>query len=235
MSRYTALAKLLLQQADPKRAKLLQGFFKTGAGEYGEGDFFLGITVPQLRKLAKQFTDLSFSELRRLLCREEHEARLIALLILVRQFQKSAEPERTKIFDFYCANFKAINNWDLVDLSAPYIAGAYLYENRQQQRLLKQWARSKNLWQRRIAIIATAYFIREGAFTPTLQLATLLLNDPEDLLHKAVGWMLREVGKRDLACEERFLKRHLKRLPRTTLRYAIERFPEKKRLRYLHA
>ncbi|MBI2079378.1 DNA alkylation repair protein [Candidatus Micrarchaeota archaeon] len=213
--------------ADPEKAKILARFFKTGKGEYGEGDVFLGITVPESRKIARANSNLSFEEIKKLLKSKVHEHRLVALLILVNKYEKAETDEKKEVVDFYLANTEEVNNWDLVDLSSYKILGDYLFER--EKELLYRLAKSKNLWERRIAMISTFHFIRNNRFEDALGIAEVLLNDEHELIHKAVGWMLREIGKRDLQTEEEFLKRHYKRMPRVTLRYAIERFkPEKK-------
>ncbi|MEI6788022.1 MAG: DNA alkylation repair protein [bacterium] len=216
-----------------KDAGILQWFFKTGPGEYGEGDVFVGVRVPVLRKLVKEFEAADESTIHDLLESAVHEDRALALFILVRQFEKENEVDRARIYRFYLNHARRINNWDLVDLSAPQVVGGYL-ANRS-RRPLYRLVRSKSLWERRIAILATFTFIRQGDFADTLALADRLLGDREDLIHKAVGWMLREVGKRDLAVLENFLKLRCKTMPRTMLRYAIEKFPEPKRQAYLRA
>lgn len=217
---------------DPEKAKVLRGFFKTGKGEYGEGDKFLGVVVPKLRILSKRYRDLSLSDLEKIIQSKWHEERLLALLILVLQYQSASDlKSQKKCFQFYVKHHRYINSWDLVDLTAPFVIGHYLFDK--EKSLLDKWVKSKSLWQRRVAILATFYFIRQNRFNETLKLAEALLNDNEDLIHKAVGWMLREVGKREMEVEEQFLKEHYHRMPRTMLRYAIERFPEKKRKAYL--
>lgn len=227
----SAIRRQLRALANPGKAKMLQSFFKTGPGEYGEGDRFLGLTVPQLRRIAHASSGLSVGEAGKLLRSPIHEERLVALLILVRQFSRGNERERAGIYRFYFRNARRVNNWDLVDLTAPGIVGSFLM-NRSRKPLYRL-ARSPNLWERRIAILSTQHFIRNRDFADTLRIAAILVRDEHDLIHKAVGWMLREVGKRDLAAEERFLRRYHRLMPRTMLRYAIERFPEKKRLAYL--
>jgi len=217
--------------ANREKAKLLQGFFKTGPGEYGEGDIFLGIVVPDIRRTAKEFHDAPLVEVIKLLRSAVHEERLLALLILVSQFTNGDEAQKKKIYSLYLKNTAFINNWDLVDLSAPNIVGAYLLNR--SRKPLYTLARSRDLWKRRISILATSAFIRKNDFKDTLAISAILLRDEHDLIHKAVGWMLREVGKRSLAAEERFLKQYYRSMPRTMLRYAIERFPEAKRRRYL--
>lgn len=226
-----SLKKDLLAESDPLKKKGLSRFFKTGKGEYGEGDIFLGVTVPKIRIVAKKYKDLSIVEVQSLLRSPIHEERLTALLILVENFRKSDEAKKTEIFNIYLKNTKYINNWDLVDLSASRIVGEYLKDK--PAKVLNKLARSKSLWERRIAIISTFQFIWEGKFTETLKISEILLNDPHDLIHKAVGWMLREVGKRSLETEKQFLNKYYKQMPRTMLRYAIEKFPQKLRLRYL--
>lgn len=224
--------KALKKLADPKQASLLQRFFKTGKGEYGEGDVFLGIKVPKQRGLVKKCKELPLVEVLHLLKSKIHEHRLVALLILVEQFKKADEKEQKKIFDLYVKNTKHINNWDLVDLSAPNIVGAFLLDK--PRTILNQLVASKILWERRIAVLSTFAFIKNNEFADSLKIAEVLINDEHDLIHKAVGWMLREVGKRDQTKEEQFLKKHAKNMPRTMLRYAIEKFSQTKRKYYLH-
>lgn len=216
---------------NPQKARLLARFFKTGKGEYGEGDVFLGVMVPQTRMVAKKHRGMSLLEVQRLLSSNIHEHRLAALLILVEKYGKGDEKERKKIFEFYLQNARKVNNWDLVDLSAPKIAGAHLLKGN--RAVLRKLAKSKNVWERRIAIISTAAFIRKGSYEDTLKISEMLLEDEHDLIHKAVGWMLREVGKKDQEAEEEFLKKHYKKMPRTMLRYAIEKFEKKKREFYM--
>ena len=223
----------LRESADPERAKILLRFFKTGPGEYGEGDRFLGIRVPDLRRVAREFGSLSLKDVRALLASKWHEERLLALVILVNQYARGSDAERAAIYRLYLASTDRINNWDLVDVSAPRIAGAHLLDR--DRSVLYRLAESPSLWERRIAIMATAWFIRSGQFDDTLAIAEKLLADRHDLIHKAVGWMLREVGRRDRAAEEKFLRKHASRMPRTMLRYAIEHFPKGLRLRYLAA
>lgn len=227
----TSLQQHLQQLADPKKAVIYAQFFKTGKGEYGEGDKFLGIVVPEQRKAAQKYSNLSLSELQQLLSSGIHEYRLTALFILIKKYQKSTDAERKEIFNFYLKNTKHINNWDLVDSSAPYIVGTYLLDK--DKSVLYQLARSTNLWEKRIAILSTQAFIRNRKFKDTLQIAQILLQDNQDLLHKAVGWMLREVGKRNRKAEEEFLNKHYIAMPRTMLRYAIEKFEKKKKEFYM--
>lgn len=216
-----------------ERAEVLQRFFKTGPGEYGEGDLFLGIKVPELRKLAKAHEALSRKELTQLLRSPVHDERLLALLILVGAYRKGGGPTKKRIYELYLKNTQFVNNWDLVDLSAEYIVGAHLMN--QSKEPLYRLAKSKSLWERRISIMSTFHFIKQGEFSETLKISRILLHDEEDLIHKAVGWMLREVGKRHLPTEEKFLRSHYQKMPRTMLRYAIERFPEAKRQKYLRS
>ena len=230
MSVETIQAKLK-KLSSKEKAKTLQRFFKTSPGEYGEGDIFLGVKVPELRQVAKEYIDISLKECGRLLSSKIHEERMLALLILIQKFIRGDETAKTKIYQFYMFNIKYINNWDLVDLSAPHIAGSYLINRSKKD--LHALAKSKNLWKRRIAIISTFHFIKSKQFSETIKISKTLLADKEDLMHKAVGWMLREVGKRDMKTEEAFLKTHYKKMPRTMLRYAIEKFPEVKRQKYL--
>lgn len=225
------LRKELKNKKNPEQAKILQRFFKTGKGEYGEGDIFYGIKVPVTRTIAKRFVELTFNELKILLASEVHEERLAAGLILVEKFNKANENEREKIYRFYLTNRKGINNWDLVDLTAPKIIGTYLLNR--DKKILFDLAKSKNLWDKRIAIISTLAFIRKNHFDETLNISRLLLNDKHDLIHKAVGWMLREIGKINCGVETEFLLKYYKEMPRTMLRYAIEKFPERKRKQFL--
>jgi 3-methyladenine DNA glycosylase AlkD len=216
---------------DRERAQALQRFFKTAPGEYGEGDIFVGLRVPDIRNLAKEYQALGISEIIKLLQSSIHEARLLALIILVRAYTQGDDSIKDQIYNLYINNTRFINNWDLVDASAEHIVGSYLrYRSRSP---LHSLAVSKLLWNRRISIMATFHYIKCGEFAETLRIAELLLRDPEDLIHKAVGWMLREIGKRDRLTEEEFLKAYYKGMPRTMLRYAIEKFPEKLRQQYL--
>jgi 3-methyladenine DNA glycosylase AlkD len=225
------LRKKIKSLASTEVAKTMQWFFKTGKGEYGEGDIFAGLKVPTQRKIAREFKNLTLSDLKILLNSKIHEERLISLFIIVDKYEKGNENDKEKIFAFYLKNRKGINNWDLVDLSAPKIVGKHLLKK--ERSLLYKFALSKNLWERRIAVLSTYEFIRNRDFETTLKIAELLLNDEHDLIHKAVGWMLREVGNRELKTEEKFLKLNYKNMPRTMLRYAIEKFPELKRKKYL--
>ncbi len=218
--------------ASPKRADILQRFFKTGPGQYGEGDIFLGITVPLLRNIVKKYKHIQLKYVKRFLDSNIHEERLVSLLILVQRYNDSSDKEKEQIVRFYLDNTKHINNWDLVDLSAPNILGSFLKEKKDRS-LLYKLAKSENLWERRIAIIATLSLIRNNEFRDTLQISEILLLDEHELIQKAVGWMLREVGKRNAMAEETFLKKRYRSMPRTMLRYAIERFPENKRHAYL--
>ena len=225
------LAKLLRSLANPEIAQHSQRFFKAGPGGYGEGDKFLGIRVPMLRKHAKAHRAIALEQIQLLLMSSFHEERLLALLLLVGKFAKADEDEKFAIYRLYLSNTHYINNWDLVDSSAHHIVGAYL-QNRD-RKVLYQLAQSASLWERRIAILATLKFIHSDQFEDTLNIASLLINDTQDLIHKAVGWMLREVGKRDVGVEKEFLAAHCQTMPRTMLRYAIEKFPEPERKRYL--
>jgi 3-methyladenine DNA glycosylase AlkD len=227
-----SVVKARLQQlADPVQAGFLQKYFKTGAGQYGEGDVFIGLRVPQVRALLRAFRGIATDELQRLLVSPVHEERLFALLGLVREFENGDDSGKVRIFDLYLDNTRHINNWDLVDSSAPCIVGGYLLER--DRRVLYRLVESSSVWERRIAVLATFTFIRHNQFDDTLTIAGLLLKDREDLIHKATGWMLREAGKRDLTAVEAFLKEHVRQMPRTMLRYAIERFPEQTRRLYL--
>jgi len=217
--------------ADPDIAEHSQRFFKTGPDEYGEGDQFFGIRVPVTRNVAAKFNELPLQEIRRLLSSEYHEARLCALIILINRFTKGDKQEKESIYQLYLKNTRFINNWDLVDTSAHQILGPYLQGKDREP--LHELAKSEDLWERRIAVISTLYFIKNDDFETTLKIAEQLLNDNHDLIHKAVGWMLRETGERDMRVQEQFLQKHVHNMPRTMLRYAIEKFPEAKRKRYL--
>ncbi len=228
---HLSVIKSLKSAGSKNKANFLAGFFKTAKGEYGYGDKFLGVTVPEQRKIAKTYEQLDLKEIENLLKNEFHECRLTGLFILITQYKKADEEKQKKLFRFYLRNIGSVNNWDLVDSSAPYILGHYLLTNN--DRTLFQLARSKNLWKRRIAIVATLGFIKKGRYGETLEIAEMLLDDSQDLIHKAVGWMLREVGKRSPETEKRFLNKHSAKMPRTMLRYAIEKFPEKERKMYM--
>ena len=231
MSSLSRIKKALRESGSPEKAGILRSFFKTGPNEYAEGDKFIGVKVPDTRKIAREHQDLKSRDLLALLRSAVHEERLLALLILIAQFQKAEEKEKSGIYRLYLQNTRYINNWDLVDLSAPQIVGAYLADKNKEP--LYGLVASKSLWERRIAIIATFNFIKDNDFNETLSLAKMLLEDKEDLIHKAVGWMLREVGKRKQEKLELFLNAYAPRMPRTMLRYAIERFSETKRRHYL--
>ena len=224
--------KELKKFSSKDKAKVLQGFFKTKKGEYGEGDVFIGITVPNQRKVAKNHKDLKRKDIKLLLESKIHEHRLTGLLILLDQYKKGSEKDQKSIYSFYLKNTKYINNWDLVDLTAPNIIGKYLLNKPRD--ILYKLAESKSLWERRISMLACFTFIRNQEIKDTLKIAQILLKDEHDLIHKAVGWMLRELGKRvDQGIEEKFLKKYYKIMPRTMLRYAIERFEEFRRKKYL--
>jgi 3-methyladenine DNA glycosylase AlkD len=225
--------QVLKKLADKDKAALLARFFKTGAGQYGAGDKFLGVMVPVQRSVVKKFSRLPLKEIDKLLKSPYHEHRLIALLILVDKFGRAVEVDQRKIIKFYLSRTKYINNWDLVDLSAPKILGEWLVKH-PDKNLLNRLAASKNLWQRRIAVLATFAFIKRKDLQPAIALAKKLLSDSHDLMHKAIGWMLREAGKRDLAVLKNFLNQYAARMPRTTLRYAIEHLPEAKKKHYLN-
>lgn len=215
-----------------EKEEIFQRFFKTGKGEYGEGDIFAGITVPEIREISKRyFKEMSLEEVEYFVQHKIHEYRLFGLLTLTYMCKKADEEKKKNIFDLYIKNLQYVNNWDLVDLSAPNIVGEYLKEK--DRAILYELARSKNLWKQRVAIISTFSFIRNKDFVDTLNISEILLHHKHDLIHKAVGWMLREVGKRDPVVEEKFLKKYYKEMPRTMLRYAIERFEEEKRQKYL--
>jgi 3-methyladenine DNA glycosylase AlkD len=217
--------------ADPQAAAFAQRFFKTGPGQYGEGDIFRGIRVPVLRRLAKKYKDLSLPNVERLLNSPFHEDRLVALFVLVSIHSKGDERTRREAYSLYLNNTRWINNWDLVDSSAEHIVGPHLGDGNRE--MLVELARSNHWWERRIAVMATFHTIRKREYDATLQVAGILLHDPVDLIHKAVGWMLREIGKRDIEVEEKFLRSNYAKMPRTMLRYALERFPEPARQAYL--
>lgn len=228
----TVLNKTFREKADVQKAVVLERFFKTAPGEYGHGDKFLGIAVPEIRKFAKQHSQVSFDVIEKLIRSAYNEERALGLFILIQQFEKSKEDgDRKVIFDFYVNNRRFVNNWNLVDLSVRDIVGNYLLDR--DRKLLYTWAVSSNLWEKRMSVVATYAFIIEKEFKDTFKIAKMLLKDTHDLIHKAVGWMLREVGKRDLEALELFLEKHIQGMPRTMLRYAIERFPETKRQKYL--
>lgn len=233
MTKLLSLKKELQQQADPEKAAFLPQFFKAYPGGYGEGDHFIGVKVPEQRRLAKKYVKhLSLAEVIQLLQEPIHEYRQTALFMLVKLFKRAEnEAKQEKIVRIYLEQTAYINNWDLVDSSAEKILGAYLWSKPKDTLYLL--ARSNNLWEQRIAMIATFYFIKQGFFSDTLQIAELLLQHPHDLIHKAVGWMLREVGKRDYQVEYDFLKQHYQVMPRTMLRYAIEKFPPEVRQQFL--
>ncbi|MEW8561366.1 MAG: DNA alkylation repair protein [Candidatus Thiodiazotropha sp.] len=226
------LRETLRGLADPVIAEHSQRFFKTGKGEYGEGDRFLGVRVPVLRREAKRHHGISIKQLLRLLRSRYHEERLCALLVMVLKYQRGSEEEKAAIYQHYLENTGYINNWDLVDSSAHLILGAHLEDR--EKGVLYRLAGSENLWERRIAIMSTLHFIKNQAYEDTLKLSLILLEDSHDLIHKAVGWMLREVGNRAPKVERAFLNRHYRRMPRIMLRYAIEKFPEKERKAYLN-
>lgn len=229
-SHYKNLKKDVRDLADEHKALQAMRFFKTGKGEYGEGDKFLGISVPEIRKVFKKYYNtLELKEIKELLLSPYNEERLLALMILVEQFGKLRETH--EVYDFYVKHMDRVNNWNLVDLSARPIVGVYLMDK--DRTILDQWARSDNLWVRRIAIVATWNFIKNGQFDDTLRIARMLMNDQQDLIHKAVGWMLRELGKQDEEVLKLFLKKHQTIMPRTTLRYAIERLEASEKARFM--
>ncbi len=222
-----SLKQDLTNLKNPKKAKILQGFFKTKKGEYGEGDIFLGVIVPNQRKVAQKYPNLKLNQIQTLLNSNIHEHRLTSLFILINQYKNNKE----QIANFYLKNTKNINNWDLVDSSAPKILGNYLLNK--DKSILYKLAKSKNLWERRISIISTLEFIKNNQFNHTIELSKILLKDNHDLIQKAVGWMLREMGKRDIKLLQNFLNNYHKQMPRTMLRYAIEKLNKDKRVYYL--
>jgi len=231
MNQLKKLKQKLNSLANPAQAAILQRFFKTGTGEYGSGDTFLGIYVPKQREVAKKYLELTFGDIQKLLSSKIHEYRFVGLIILTESFKRTTESNQEKIYNFYLKNYRNINNWDLVDITCPNIVGNFLLSHPRE--ILYDFARSNNLWKKRIAIISTLSFIRQNQFTDTLKLSQILLKDKHDLIHKAVGWMLREVGKRNVAVLLAFLNKYYSLMPRTMLRYAIEKLPEAKRRHYL--
>jgi len=227
------IQKELRSFSSEEKAIFLPKFFKTGLGEYGEGDKFIGVTVPDQRIVAKKYySEISLDEVEELLHHSVHEYRLTALIMLVYKYEKTkSESEQKVIFDYYAKNTDYINNWDLVDLTAPKIVGAYLFDK--DKTILYDFAKSDHLWKQRIAIVSTYYFIKKNLFEDTFRISEMLLFHKHDLIHKAVGWMLREVGKMNLSAELEFLNKHYKKMPRMMLRYAIEKFDEGLRQKYL--
>jgi len=227
------LRKDLNLYANPQKAEFLKRYFKTGKGQYGEWDIFLGVQVPDLRKIVRKYDNIPLDDILQLLMSKIHEERLIALFTMVEMARRTDVYGKEVLFKTYLENIQYINNWDLVDLSAEKIVGSYLFERPKD--ILYSLAASENLWKRRIAVMATFDFIKKGFYQETLKIAKILLNDPHDLIHKAVGWMLREIGKRcSRAVLEKFLNDNYKQMPRTMLRYAIEKLPEDLRLQYLN-
>jgi len=229
---YTKVLQELTSQTNQAKIEVFKRFFKTGKGQYGEGDQFLGITVPILRNIAKKNQDITITDVEKLLKHKVHEVRLCALLILVYKFKKADGNVKKQIFDLYLKNTQYINNWDLVDLTAPTIVGEYLIDK--DRTILYELAKNSDLWKRRIAIIATFAFIREQDVLDTIKISKILINDKHDLIHKATGWMLREVFKRNNEMIIDFLNDYATKMPRTMLRYTIEKMPQEQRLYYLH-
>jgi len=226
----------LKKLAKKEKIPLYQSFFKTNPGQYGEGDVFIGVSVPDTRKVAKKYQNVSLKIIKQLLTSKIHEERLCAFEILCFKYEKSSvEKEKRKIYNFCLKNRKGMNNWDLVDLTAPYIIGDFLSNKNKEREILYKLVKSNNLWDKRIAIISTVAFIKNNQFQDTIKISEILLNDSHDLIHKAVGWMLREVGKRDKKILLEFLNKHYKNMPRTMLRYSIEKFPEPERKKYLNS
>ena len=225
------IRKKLQQLGSEEKANVLQRFFKTGPGEYGERDVFIGVGVPELRRLVKEYQDITLNTVIQLLKSLIHEERMLALLMLIEKYSKGNDTVKKRIYTLYLKHTEFINSWDLVDVSAHHIVGNFLLHKSKEP--IYRLAKSINLWERRIAILSTFHFIKQGNYSETLKISKILLTDEEDLIHKAVGWVLREVGKRHISIQEVFLKKHYKRMPRTMLRYAIEKFPESKRQKYL--
>jgi 3-methyladenine DNA glycosylase AlkD len=231
MNKAESIKKELKKIADKDKAKHLAGFFKTGKGQYGEGDIFIGISVPDQRNIAKQFRDTGLTEIEKLLDDPIHEYRLTALLILIQKYTKSDENDKKKIAEFYLSKTQRINNWDLVDLSAHQIIGNYYFSRNRD--ILYKLVKSSNLWEQRIAVISTYYFLKRNDFKEILAFSEMLLEHKHDLIHKATGWMLREAGKMDILTLKKFLDMHHKKMPRTMLRYAIEKLDETDRLKHM--
>jgi len=225
------LKKELNELKNPEKIKIFKKFFKTGKDEYGEGDEFLGLSMPQQRIITKKYDNLSLNDLQKLLDSKIHEYRMSSLIILCNKYKKSSDKEKKEIYEFYIKNFNNINNWDLVDVTSPNIVGEYLLNK--DRKILYDFAKSNHLWKKRIAIISTYAFIKNNDFIDSLKISRILLHDKHDLIHKAVGWMLREIGKRNQDVEEAYLKKYYKVMPRTMLRYAIEKFSDKKRKFYM--
>ncbi|HLC69942.1 MAG TPA: DNA alkylation repair protein [Patescibacteria group bacterium] len=230
---YLSIVLELKKSCHPEKVSLLQGFFKTGKGGYAEGDKFLGVVVPDQRRIAKAYRTASLKVIKRLLGSIYHEHRLTGLLILVYKYQVADEKEKKVIYNFYLKNTKSINNWDLVDVTCPPIVGDYLFSRPSERKILYRLVRSKNLWERRIAVLATFVFIRHGDFKDILKLSKWLLSDKHDLIHKAVGWMLREVGKKNQRVLTEFLKNNISKMPRTILRYAVEKYAPAERAKIM--
>jgi len=239
-----SVQKELHKKSNKEKAKILQGFFKTKKGEYGEGDIFLGVVVPEQREIAKKYQELNLIEIQELLKSKYHEERLTALIVLTYKYEKTKkETEKKEIYEFYLSNTKYINNWDLVDLSAPKIVGNYLLNHKNEKNILYKLAKGyqrcpkrqpiSRLWEKRISILATFPFIKANNYEDSIKLSEMFLYEEHDLMHKAVGWMLREVGKKDEQVLINFLDKHYKEMPRTMLRYSIEKFDEEKRNYYL--
>lgn len=235
MKRAKEAREALAQYADDTYAASHQRLFKSGTGEYAEGDTFIGARMPNIRTVAKEFRELPLKETEKLLHSKIHEERMLALVILAEKFPRYAEPDKKRVYDLYLANTTYVNNWDLVDASAHKIVGAYLWEHPEKTAVLKKLARSDDIWERRIAMVATAFFIGKAELAHTFRIAKMLLQDEHDLIHKAAGWMLREAGKKDSAALRAFLDEHGTAMPRTMVRYAIERFPERERKKYLRS
>lgn len=230
--RLVELRREINAHADEQRAHLMQRYFKTGEGEYGHGDVFLGLSVPQIREIARRYWDLPLTDALRLLKSKIHEERFTALVLLVHKYQKGDDADKTRVFKQYLAHAKWINNWDLVDTSTPQIVGDWCWRHGEAQRLMRL-ARSRDLWERRIGVLGTFTFIRNHDLKPALEVAEALLNDKHDLIHKAVGWMLREAHKRQAGPIHDFLDNHAHRMPRVMLRYAIEKMSNNERRHYL--
>ena len=225
------IKKDLKKKSNREKAAVLQRFFKTGPGEYAEGDVFLGIKMPDTRQIAGKYSDVPLDDIKKLLKARVHEERMTALLIMVSKFKKGNEKERKELYRVYLDNTENINNWDLVDATAEHVVGAYLEDK--EKKPLYRLVGSSSMWERRISVLSTFRYIKKHSFDDALRISEILIDDKEDLIHKAVGWMLREIGKRDIKKEKAFLERKYKNMPRTMLRYAIEKFPEKERQAYL--
>ncbi len=227
------LRKEMEECSNEEKAKLYQRFFKTGPGQYGEGDVFMGLTMPETRAISSKYTEMPIEEVQELLNSEIHEHRMSALLIVIQKYRKANKEEKRKLYEFYLKNMSRINNWDLIDVTASHVVGDFLFNNKEEKEMLYKLAKSNDLWEKRISVISTFRFIKENEFEDSINISEILLNDKHDLIHKAVGWMLREIGKKDQEIEEEFLRKYHKTMPRTMLRYSLEKFTKDKKDFYM--